>query len=163
VFARDSGGRGLAWDSIWPTWSPPLHPGPAWRCLARQTAAGIDSPRDDRSDEQPPETAVVPGRLPPSAAPSQSPFRRAAPSSGICARPEELRQSRSGRACGCRSTGDCRRGPLSRLADSGVASKRLADPRRDLRPLAEDQIRGAKLTIARCVPPDRNRPIWGVG
>jgi hypothetical protein len=62
-----------------PTWSPPLHPGPAWRCLARQTAAGIDSPRDDRSDEQPPETAVVPGRLPPSAPLCQGPFRRAAP------------------------------------------------------------------------------------
>ena len=61
------------------------------------------------------------------------------------------------------STGDCRRRRLGRLADSGVASKRLADPRRDPRPLAEDQIGGAKLTIARCVPPDRNRPIRGVG
>ena len=49
-----------------------------------------------------------------------------------------------------------RRPRLSRLADSAVASKRLADSRRDPRPLAEDQIGAAKLTIARCVPPTQS-------
>ncbi len=50
---------------------------------------------------------------------------------------EQQGQPRSGRARGCCSTGHCRRRRLSRLADSVAASKRLADPRRHPRPLAE--------------------------